>query len=165
MLRFYAVFRSFQRDVYGVLHSQATFTFIQDDWLQWTNAGTNLGLALPPNSQFAYSFGRLSTGAGWENMATMDSSPTVYGSPSSGDVALIPTGGGTNMNLGSSSTYVATFDLGLADAAGAPVADAPIFAPSSSVTSGTAVTVSAIAAGTPTLTYQWADRRRAAAAP
>jgi hypothetical protein len=150
LLRFYAVSDVSNTTLIASFTSATNFTFTDDDWLRWTN----LGLALPPNAEFAYSFGRIGSGGGWENMATMGSSPTVYGSSSSGDVALIPTGGGY-MTLGSSDTFVATFDLGLKDAAGAPVADAPLFLPSSAVVTGTAVTVSAVAAGTPSLSYQW----------
>src|SRR5581483_9513316 len=135
--------------------STNNFTFTDDDWIQWTG----LELALPANTSFAYSFGRIGTGSGWENMGTVTNggiSIYVDGQPSAagGDVALIPTGGG-NMSLGAGSNFLATFDLGLTVASGAPQADAPSFAPSASITSGTSVTASALAVGSAPLGFQW----------
>jgi hypothetical protein len=150
LLRFYAVSAPSNAALIGSYISQ-NFVFTDYDWLQWSN----LGLALPPNSQFAYSFGRIGTGAGWENLGTCPAGEgVIYGSPASGDVALIPPSGGS-MTLGESSNYIATFDLGLSIASGAPVANTPTVAPSSSVISGTAVTISASAVGATPLTYQW----------
>jgi hypothetical protein len=150
LLRFYSISAVSNATLVASYISATNFTFTETDWLQWTN----LGLALAPNSQYAYSFGRISTGAGWENLATMAGSPTVSGSPSNGDVALIPPIGGA-ITLGSSATYVGTFDLGLNTGAGKAVADAPAFSPSTAVTVATIVTASATAAGGTPLSYQW----------
>lgn len=157
LLRFYAVSEPSNATLIATYTSTNNFTFVDDDWIQWTG----LKLSLPPNTSFAYSFGRIGTGAGWENMGSgigASGPPPIYvdgqASAAGGDVALIPTGGG-DMSLGSSSNFVATFDLGLTVASGAPQADAPLFAPSSSVTSGTAVTASALAVGSSPLGYQW----------
>jgi len=151
VLRFYAINSPTNAALMAsYVSTNVVLTASETDWLQWTNLG---GLALPPNSQFAYSFAFISTGAGWLNQASMNNDPTVYGSPSSGDVALIPTGGGL-MTLDTTSNNVATFDLGL-QIASALVVEAPTISPSSSVTAGTAVTLSPNAAGAVPLSYQW----------
>ncbi len=156
LLRFYAVSAPSNSALIATYISTNDFTFVDDDWIQWTG----LQLPLPPNTQFAYSFGRIGTGSGWENMGSMTGppQPTIYvdGEPSAaaGDVALIPTGGG-NMSLGASSNNIATFDLGLTLASAAPQALPPVFTPSASITSGTTITASALAIGTGPLSYQW----------
>ena len=124
--------------------SQNDFVFIDYDWLQFTN----LSLALPANSQFAYSFGRLSSGAGWENLGNVGGN--LY---AGGEVALIPpTGGG--MTLGSSHNFDATFSAGLM-VPNSIIVNSPVFSPRSAVTRGTTVTLTATAAGPGPLGYQW----------
>ena len=83
--------------------SQDGFTFTDLDWLQWTD----LEVALPANTQFAYSFGRSPSGAGWENLGNVSGNPYA-----GGEVALIPPAGG-GMTFGSSHDYDATFVVGL----------------------------------------------------
>ena len=123
--------------------SQSGFAFNELDWLQWTG----LGVGLQPNSQYAYSFHRVSSG--WENMANVANNPYA-----GGEVALIPPAGGT-MTFGASHSFDATFDAGLVPATSLTV-NQPIVSPQGAVLAGTAVTIStapAVGPGTPT--YQW----------
>jgi hypothetical protein len=123
--------------------SQGGVIFNEYDWLQWT--GFSVGLQ--PNSQYAYSFQRVSSG--WENMANVTNN--LY---TGGEVALIPTAGGA-MNFGSSHNFDATFDVGLIPATSL-TANQPIVMPQGALLAGTAVTISmAPAVGSGTLTYQW----------
>lgn len=123
--------------------SQSGFAFNELDWLQWTG----LGVGLQPNSQYAYSFHRVSSG--WENMANVANNPYA-----GGEVALIPPAGGT-MTFGASHSFDATFDAGLVPATALTV-NQPIVLPPGAVLAGTAVTIStapAVGPGTPA--YQW----------
>jgi hypothetical protein len=124
--------------------SQPAFVFTDLDWLQWTN----LQVALPANAQFAYSFARSPSGSGWDNLANVSGNPYP-----GGEVALIPTTGG-GMTLGSSHDYDATFAVGLNTATNL-LANAPMLSPSSAVTRGTAVTLTATAVGPGPLSYHW----------
>ena len=121
------------------------FTFaVNTDWLRWS------GFALPlaANTTYAYTFGRSSTGSGWDNLANVSGNPYP-----GGEVALIPTGGGS-ITYGSSHSYDATFVLGL-DLAGYPIVAPPVFSPSNNVYAGTPVTVTASVSGTGPFIYQW----------
>ncbi len=124
--------------------SANNFIFTDLDWLQWTN----LGVALAPNGQYAYSFGRIGSGSGWENMGNVGGDPYA-----GGEGALIPPNGG-GMTLGSSHGFDATFVVGLT-AATAITVDSPTIAPQNAVVAGTPATISAVAAGTAPLAYQW----------
>jgi hypothetical protein len=125
--------------------SQAGFTFTELDWLQWTG----LGVTLQPNTQYAYSFHRVSSG--WENMANVGGN--LY---SGGEVCLIPPAGGT-MTFGSSHNFDASFDIGLSLPA-APVPNPPVESPaygSGGIVAGASVTLTAAAAGLTPIGYQW----------
>ncbi|MGA2659723.1 MAG: hypothetical protein ABSH34_19625 [Verrucomicrobiota bacterium] len=123
--------------------STNNFTFIDNDWLQWTGLNT----VMAPNAQYAYSFGRISSGAGWENLSNVGGD--LY---AGGEVALIPVAGGA-MTLGSSDSYDATFVVGLN-----PVTTLIVSAPTATpqgVVAGTAASLNETAAGPGTLQYQW----------
>ena len=125
--------------------SQGGFTFTQTDWLQWTN----LALLLQPNTVYAYSFQRVS--AGWENMANITGN--LY---AGGQVALIPTGGGT-MTFGSSHNFDAAFDIGLT-LPGAPIPNAVVETPAygtGGIVAGAKVTLTASAVSVVAVGYQW----------
>ncbi|MGC3956972.1 MAG: hypothetical protein QM813_03090 [Verrucomicrobiota bacterium] len=123
--------------------SQNGFLFTETDWLQWT--GLNFGLQ--PNTQYAYSFRRVT--GGWENMANV--AGNLY---AGGEVVLIPTAGG-NMTLGASHDFDASFSVGLS-VPSAILVNTPLIAPQAAVTAGTAVTIStAPAVGPGPLYYQW----------
>jgi alpha-L-rhamnosidase len=84
----------------------ATAGFTANDWLQWGN----LGLALQPNSQYAFAHSR--TGSGYERISVGSGNQPYPG----GQIALIPAAGGA-MTFGSGGTiYDMTFDLGLTPA-------------------------------------------------
>jgi hypothetical protein len=123
--------------------SANNFTFTDLDWLQWTGLST----IMTPNAQFAYSFGRTSSGSGWENLSNVGGN-TYAG----GEVALIPPTGGT-MTFGSSDSYDATFVVGLT-----PVTTLTVSTPTATPyggAAGTAITLNEVAAGPGTLQYQW----------
>lgn len=141
LLRIYSVSGS-AATLIATYTSASDFTFAQLDWLQWTG----LSVGMPANGTYAYSFAR--TGAGWENMGNVSGNPYA-----GGEVVLIPTGGG-NMTLGNSHGYDATFVAGLSFASSLSV-NAPVIKPSSAVPNGTAVTLSALAVGPGSITYQW----------
>jgi hypothetical protein len=136
--------RFHQKTLYATYTSQSAFAYTSSDWLQWS------GLAVPlaANTTYAYSFGRSSSGSGWENMGNVTGD--LY---SGGEVALIPTGGGT-ITTGSSHGFDATFNLGLA-IAGHPGVSPITFSPSNTVFAGTPLTATATVTGTDTCTYQW----------
>jgi hypothetical protein len=125
-------------------NSQGAFTFTETDWLLWTNL-TSVGLQ--PNTQYAYTLHRVTTG--WENLANVTGNPYA-----GGEVCLIPTAGGA-ITFGSSHGFDATFNVGLTPAT-TVLANPPVIAPQSAVVLGTAVTISTPpAVGGGTITYQW----------
>jgi len=144
LLRIYQMVNSTNASLIATYTSQGGFTFTDFDWLQWTN----LGAPLSPNTQYAYSFGRISSGSGWENMANVSGNPYA-----GGEVALIPPTGGT-VTFGSSHGFDAAFDVGL-NLVTVLQAGSPTFSPSSSVIVGTQVTASSTVVGPGPLTYQW----------
>jgi hypothetical protein len=82
----------------------ATATFTQSDWLQWSG----LGLALNPNSLYAFAHARTGNPASqWERISVTNGNPYAVG-----QIATIPAAGGA-MNFGTNSVYDMTFDLGL----------------------------------------------------
>ena len=144
VLRLYQMVNGTNATLIDTYTSQSGFTFTDLDWLQWTN----LGAPLLPNAQYAYSFGRISSGAGWENMANVAGNPY-----SGGEVALIPPAGGA-VTFGASGAYDAAFDIGLTVVTALQTGN-PVFLPSSAVTIGAQVTVSSVVVGPGALTYQW----------
>ena len=97
--------------IYSVSGSTATLletytsgnvAFNDGDWLKWSG----LSVRLLPNATYAYSFGKASSTSGWEPMAV------ATNALSGGEIAMIPTAGGT-ITTGSSHKFDAVFDLGL----------------------------------------------------
>ncbi|MGD0258818.1 MAG: cellulase family glycosylhydrolase [Verrucomicrobiota bacterium] len=80
--------------------------FTDGDWLKWS--GLNVQLAT--NKPYAFTFGIQPTGGGWAALAV---ATNAY---ASGEIAIIPTSGGT-ITTGSSHKFDAVFDLGLQAAA------------------------------------------------
>jgi hypothetical protein len=108
------------------------------------------GLAVPlaPNKTYAYTFGRITAGSGWERLSNTSGNPYL-----GGQIVLIPTTGGA-MTFGSTGDFDGTFVVGLAFA-GYPIVTPPTFVPGSTVYAGTPVTASASVTGTGPFTYQW----------
>ena len=121
---------------------------LKGDWIQWTG----LRVSLMPNTNYAYGFGRSPGSPGdWEELDTSSSNPY-----SGGAVCEIIDAGG-KVKYSSSSSYDATFDLGLSLPA-APIASPPLESPSYAnlgVLAGTTVTLTASAAGSTPISYQW----------
>ena len=142
VLRVYSISGS-ASSLYAIYTSQ-TNTFGTADWVRLS------GFALPlqPNAVYAYSLGRQSSGAGWDNLANVGGNPY-----SGGEAALLPVNGGTIL-LGSSHAYDATFDLGLA-LPGQPAVGPALFSPSNSIYAGSPIVASASVIGTGPFTYQW----------
>jgi hypothetical protein len=130
--------------LYATYTSQTNFTFVHSDWLRWSG----LSLPLASGKTYAYSFGRLSSGSGWENMSSSSGNPY-----SSGELVLIPAAGGT-MTFGSSHDYDATFVAGLAPR-GYPYVSPAIVSLTNGAYAGTAMTVQASVTGAGPFTYQW----------
>jgi hypothetical protein len=139
--------------IYSVISSSATlvtnisaFTpaFVDGHWLKWNN----LNVVLAANSTYAFSFARgpISSGYSWCAMAV---ATNTY---PSGEIAMIPTAGGT-MTFGSSHKYDAVFDLGMK--ADAPTASTPLISPKSMVYTNQTVTLTESALGSAPLYYQW----------
>ena len=123
--------------------STNNFTFTDFDWLQWTGLNT----VVTPNSQYAYTFARITSGSGWENLSNVGGDPCA-----GGEVCLIPVNGGA-ITFGSSDSYDATFVVGLT-----PVTTLTVSAPTvtpQAVVAGTPATLAVVAAGPGTLQYQW----------
>ncbi len=144
VLRVYQVVNTTNANLIATYNSQAAFTFTDFDWLQWTN----LGAPLLPNTQYAYSFGRISSGSGWENMGNVSGDPYP-----GGEAVLIPPTGGT-MTFSTTAGYDAAFDIGLVQVTALQVG-APTFSPSYAVTNGTQVTANSTVVGPGPYTYQW----------
>ncbi|MGA3180951.1 MAG: LamG-like jellyroll fold domain-containing protein, partial [Verrucomicrobiota bacterium] len=126
-------------------YASSPITFNDGDWLQWSG----LSVSLSPNATYAYSFGRTSSGAGWEAMAV--SSPNPY---AGGEIGLIPVVGGA-ITFGASHDFDAVFDLGLAVPTAA-AANSPSISPTNNpVDAGTLVTFTEAAGGQSPLFYQW----------
>ena len=139
--------------VYSVSGSKATLlqtytsgnvAFTDGHWLQWTG----LSVPLAANTTYAYSFGKASTTSGWAAMAVASGNPK-----SGGEIALIPTAGGT-INTGGSHNFDAVFDLGLVLAT-TPGVSAATISPAANVRAGIQMTCAASTAGALPLYYQW----------
>jgi len=101
--------------IYSVSNGTATFLisfsaanpgFTDGDWLKWSGINVPLGT----NKTYAYSFGITPGGGGYAALAVATN--TYAG----GEIALIPTSGGT-ITTGGSHKFDAVFDLGLQPAA------------------------------------------------
>jgi len=126
-------------------YTSSPITFNDGDWLQWTG----LSVSLAPNATYAYSFGRTSSGTGWEAMGVASGNPYA-----GGQIGLIPVTGGA-ITFGASHDFDAVFDLGIAVP---PIAAAttPSISPTNNpVYAGTPVTLSEAATGQSPLYYQW----------
>jgi hypothetical protein len=143
LLRLYSVSGS-TAVLYATYTSATNFTYTTSDWLRWS------GLAVPlaPNKTYAYTFGRITAGSGWERLANTSGNPY-----SGGQIVLIPTTGGA-ITFGGTADYDGAFVVGLAFP-GFPIVTPTTFAPASTVYAGTRVTASASVTGTGPFTYQW----------
>jgi lysophospholipase L1-like esterase len=101
--------------IYSMSNSTATLLvtisapnpgFTDGDWLKWS--GLNVSLAT--NKAYAFSFGIKPGSGGWAALAV------ATGAYAGGEIALIPTSGGT-ITTGDSHSFDAVFDLGLQAAA------------------------------------------------
>jgi hypothetical protein len=126
----------------------ATATFTENDWLQWTN----LGLALNPNSFYAFAHARTGDpGNAWERISVTNGNPYA-----GGQIAVIPAAGGA-MNFGADSSHDMTFDLGLKLATASPtIVTQPV---SEAVYPGQTATFAVAAAGNAPLYYKWQKAR------
>jgi len=121
----------------------------EGDWMQWTN----LGVSLQPSTTYAYGFGRSPGSPGdWELMSTATNLPYA-----GGQACEIRDAGGRVTYSTTANTYDATFDIGLSLPA-APIANQPTESPTGAnlgVLAGTTVTLTASAAGSTPIAYQW----------
>ncbi|MGH7979473.1 MAG: beta strand repeat-containing protein, partial [Limisphaerales bacterium] len=143
LLRIYSVSGS-SATLYAVYSSTPTnFVFANNtDWLRWSG----FTLPLNANTVYGYSFGRISTGAGWCNLGNVSGNPYP-----GGEVGVFPSGSGS-ITYGSSHNYDGVFDLGLS-LAGYPIVSPPAFSPTNVVYAGTPVSISATVSGA--TSYQW----------
>lgn len=125
-------------------YTSANVTFSDGDWLQWTG----LSQPLSANTTYAWSFGKVSTATGWEAMAVATNN--LY---PGGEIALISPTAGT-INTGSSHSFDAVFDVGLASAT-TPSINQLIVSPTNNVFAGTAMTFAASVSGATPLYFQW----------
>ena len=121
----------------------------EGDWMQWSG----LGVTLSPNSTYAFGFGRSPGSPGdWELISTATNLPYA-----GGQACLTPSAGGTVTFSTSPTNYDMTFDLGLLLPA-APIPNAPIENPTYAnlgILAGSNVTLTATAAGSTPIFYQW----------
>ncbi|MGH7951499.1 MAG: immunoglobulin domain-containing protein, partial [Limisphaerales bacterium] len=122
----------------------STFTFVNSDWLQWTNLG---GLGLLPNTKYAYTLHRVT--AGWEHMANYGGNPYA-----GGEICLInPTT--SAITYGTTHNSDAAFVAGLQTSPG-PIANQPTYTPNMTpVYAGSQLTLNETALGEGTLYYEW----------
>ena len=124
--------------------SPSTLLLADGDWIQWQGLGT----PLQANATYAYSFGKQSSGNGWEAMAV--ATPLPY---AGGQIGLILPNGGP-IDYGSSHSFDAVFDIGLTPLT-TVVAPTISTAPTNVVAyGGYLVQLVATATGTE-LSYQW----------
>jgi hypothetical protein len=142
VLRLYTVSGS-SAALLAMYTSQTNASFAYTNWLRWS------GLALPlnPNTTYAYSFSRLSTGLGWVNLSSVSNNPYA-----SGELVMIPENGGT-MTFGSSHGYDATFIAGFA-LPGRPVVSPPLLS-ATTIYAGSPVSMTAAVSGTGPFNYIW----------
>ena len=89
-----------------ITFSAANPGFTDGDWLQWSG----LNVLLATNKTYAFSFGIQPSGGGWAALAV---ATNAY---AGGEIAIVPTSGGT-ITIGGSHSFDAVFDLGLQAAA------------------------------------------------
>jgi hypothetical protein len=117
----------------------------EQDWMQWTG----IAVTLQPNTLYAYTF---EGGTGWELLSTDAGLPYA-----GGQLCTIPPAGGNVIYNPVANEYDATFDIGLAEPA-APIPNAPQETPAfgtNGIVAGTPVTLTAVAAGSKPISYQW----------
>ena len=118
----------------------------ENDWFQWVG----LSVALLPNTQYAYAFGRDATSTGWEHIGDESGNPYA-----GGQICTVPSPTGGTVTYGNSGTSDAVFDIGLT-VSSKPFATLPTYTPSANpVYAGTTVTLNEAAIGPPPLNYQW----------
>ena len=122
--------------------SSPAFSYVDGDWLRWTN----LAVPLVTNADYAYTFRRSTIG--YDGLAVTSSN--YY---SGGEAALIPNAGGT-VTFQSGHNFDAAFDLGMANT-GQLLAGTPIALPAFNIYIGSALTLRSPALGTAPLYYQW----------
>jgi Concanavalin A-like lectin/glucanases superfamily len=147
-LRFYSVSGSAATLI--TTYTSPSSSFTAGDWIQWSG----LSVPLSANGAYAYCFRRLPSGSGWCQVAL--STNNLY---AAGQAALIPPAGGTMTFYGGGFGPVdAVFDIGLSLPPSAPVANPPAESPASAnlaQLSGSPVTLTASAAGTTPIYFQW----------
>jgi hypothetical protein len=144
LLRLYSVSGS-TAIAYAVYSSETNFGFTDLDWLRWTG----FSVPLAASTSYAFTFGRISSGVGWDSLSCVSNSPPVY----NGGACLVPPNGG-QIKFSRSGDEDATFILGLT-LPGYPLVSPPVFSPSSAVYAGTLVGVTANVTGPGPFTYQW----------
>lgn len=122
--------------------SSPAFSYVDGDWLQWTN----LTVPLVTNAVYAYSFRR--TTGGYDGMAV-----TASNYYSGGEAVLIPNAGGV-VTFQSGHNFDAAFAMGLTNT-GQLLAGTPIILPASTVYIGSTIALRSPALGTAPLYYQW----------
>jgi beta-galactosidase len=125
-------------------NTSTNITFNDGDWLRWSG----LSLTLLANTTYAWSFGRVNTSSGWEAIAVASNNPYAEG-----EIGLFPPGGGT-VTLGSSHSFDALFDMGLAPSQVPGISQLTI-SPTNAVFTGTPVTFIAGVSGASPLSFQW----------
>ena len=124
-------------------YASGNITFSDGDWLKWSD----FSVGLLANATYAYSFGKAGSTTGWEPMSV------AMNALSGGEIALIPTSGGT-ITPGNSHKFDAVFVAGLVPAT-APSIDAVTVSPATNVFAGTQMTLEAPVSGALPLYYQW----------
>ena len=133
--------------------SANNFTFTDGDWLQWSGLST----VLLPNTQYAYTFHRVT--AGWEALG-YNSGDSFTG----GQICEIPIGGGaiifpTNTVYPVTSGYNAAFDVGLTPVSGSTPLYLMLYQQPASASAllgaSVSLSVNAVGVGNEALTYNW----------
>jgi hypothetical protein len=145
--------------IYSMSGSSATLlsTYVNDNtspavpnntWVKWTGGVTNTFL---PNASYAYS---ISSGSGFMHVGNSSNSPSLY---TGGELALIPTAGGT-VTFGASHNTDAAFLINIVPTC-YPAIQITSISPANSVTNpvygGQPVTLSVQAIGCSPLHYVW----------
>jgi len=131
-------------------YTNAAFAFSYGSWLTWSGFTP---MVLKPNSMYAFSFHRNSSG--WAGMTSTPNTADLY---AGGQLCLIPQVGGT-ITFGASGNSDAGFDIGLlpigVGPSPYPFAGVLTVTPSRIVTAGTPLTLSQAASGAAPLHYVW----------
>jgi beta-galactosidase len=125
-------------------YTSANIAFNDGDWLQWTG----LSASLVANTTYAYSFGRASSGSGWEALAVASANPYA-----GGEIGLIPPAGGP-ITFGASHGFDAAFDAALIPSL-FPAINQLSVSPTNNVFNGNVVTFAASVTGASPLYLQW----------